>query len=255
MKTIPNVHVIDVTPENVVETGIYCIKNKKSNGYTSKLNWFKSKINHGLKIKIAVDQNKKQLGFIEYIPSELAWRPVNAENYLFIHCIVVFSKKSRAQGMASLLIQHCEQDAKAMKKNGLCVMCSDGSWMANKSVFEKNDFALVEKQGRFELMAKPFDNLKPLPSLIDWTKDHSKYKGWNLIYADQCPWHDKSVTDLKQSAAANGIKLKVTKLKTPKMAQQCPSGLGTFAIIKDGKLLADNYVSKTRFENIIKKES
>ncbi len=64
--------IITVTPENVSELGIYCIKDKSSPGYKSKINWFKSKINNGLLIKIAMDRRKKQLGFIEYIPSELA---------------------------------------------------------------------------------------------------------------------------------------------------------------------------------------
>jgi hypothetical protein len=33
-----------------------------------------------------------------------------------------------------------------------------------------------------------------------------------------------------------------------------PSGFGVFALVKDGKLLEDHYLSKRRFETIIKKE-
>jgi hypothetical protein len=50
----------------------------------------------------------------------------------------------------------------------------------------------------------------------------------------------------------NGITLTVKKLATPKEAQKAPSGFGTFSLIKDGKLLADHYISRTRFENILK---
>jgi hypothetical protein len=67
-------------------------------------------------------------------------------------------------------------------------------------------------------------------------------------------WHDKSINDLSLSAKEHGIKLNVTKIMNAKEAQLAPSGFGTFSLIKDGRLLEDHYLSKTRFENILKKE-
>jgi hypothetical protein len=81
--------IIGVTAENVAEAGICCNKDKKSPGFKAKVEWFKLKINQGLKIQLVLDERGKQIGFIEYIPGEMAWRPVNAAGYLFIHCIVV----------------------------------------------------------------------------------------------------------------------------------------------------------------------
>lgn len=254
MKTGDEIKIIDVGAENVSEAGIYCIKNKKSPGFCSKVEWFKSMTDTGLKIKIAVDSNGNQLGFIEYLPSELAWRPIKARHYLFIQCIALFTSGSRQKGIGSLLIRQCEKDANASKKAGICTMCSDGAWMANKTLFEKNGFAVAERLDRFELMIKPFMAGKPKPRFIDWTKEQSKYRGWHLVYSDQCPWHEKSVTDLRKSAKENGIELNVRKLLTPAEAQNAPSGFGTFSLIRDGKLLADHYISKTRFENILKEE-
>lgn len=248
------IKIIDVTPKNVTDTGVFCIKDKKSPGYHAKLSWFKSKINKGLKIKVATNNDRKQIGFIEYIPSELAWRPIQADNYLFIQCIVVGAKKTREKGLGSLLIQQCEQDAKALNKSGICVVSSKGSWLANKLLFEKNGYVIADQKDRFELMVKSFGAEKAKPNFIDWSKAQAKYKGWNLLYADQCPWHEKSVNDLKQAAVDNRIALKVKKIKSPQEAQNGPSGFGTFALLKDGKLLADHYISRTRFENIIRKE-
>jgi hypothetical protein len=57
-----------------------------------------------------------------------------------------------------------------------------------------------------------------------------------------------------QAASDYGIEMKVTKLLTPEEARNAPSGFGTFSLIKDGKLLEDHYLSRTRFENILKKE-
>ena len=250
-----NIKILDVTKDNVADVGIYCIKDKKSPGYHAKVEWFKTKLNKGLKIKIATDNKGKQVGFIEYIPSELAWRPIKADNYLFIQCIALFVKDAKDKGIGSFLIQQCEQDAIDNQKSGICAMSSEGPWIANKSLYEKNKFTIADSLDRFELMVKSFDNRKTKPCFINWLKQQSKYIGWNLIYSDQCPWHEKSINDIQQSAADNGIELTVKKLRTPKEAQSAPSGFGTFSLIKDGKLLADHYISRTRFENILRQET
>lgn len=249
-----NINILDVTADNISEAGIYCIKDKKSPGYNAKVKWFTAKINEGLKIKIATDNVGKQIGFIEYLPSELAWRPIKADNFYFIQCIALFVKDAKEKGDGSYLIQCCESDAKENSKSGICAMCSDGVWIANKTLYEKNNFSEVEKLDRFELMVKSFDANVKRPKFIDWKQAQKKYKGWHLIYSDQCPWHEKSMTDIKQSAIDNGIQLTITKLLTPQEAQNAPSGFGTFSLIKDGKLLADHYISRARFENILKQE-
>jgi GNAT superfamily N-acetyltransferase len=254
-KSADRINIIDVTTDNVDEVGIYCIKNKKSPGYNKKVEWFKNKINNGLRIKIATDKQGKQLGFIEFIPSEIAWRPINAQNYYFIQCIGLFVKKAKNKKIGSTLVLQCEQEARQNKKSGICTMTSDGPWIANKTLFEKNGFVIADRLGRFELMHKRLNDRGSSPRLNDWTKEQEKYKGWNLIYADQCPWHQKSITDIKRSAAEHAIKLKVFKLTTPEDAQNAPSGFGTYALIKDGRLLEDHVISRTRFENILRQEN
>ncbi len=251
---IENINIIGVTAANVAEAGLCCIKDKKAAGYKAKVEWFKLAENKGLKIFIACDNQNRQLGFIECIPSELAWRPIKAKNYLFIQCIAMYVKDAREKGIGSMLIKHCEKEAKENKKSGICAMSSEGVWMANKSLFEKNNFILADKSGRFELMYKAFDDKYPLPAFNNWTKEQARYKGWNIIYADQCPWHQKSVNDLQESAIELGINLNIVKINTAKEAQLTPSGFGTFSLINDGRLLADHYISRTRFENIIKQE-
>jgi GNAT superfamily N-acetyltransferase len=250
-----HIEILDVTTENVADIGIYCIKDKKSPGFYSKVEWFKEKLNKGLKIKIAIDDKGKQIGFIEYIPSELAWRPIKAENFYFIQCIALYVTEAKGKGIGSYLIQQCEKDAKENKKSGICAMSSTGPWIANKSLYEKNEFSIADQSGRFELMVKIFESEETLPRFYDWTKELSKYQGWHLIYSDQCPWHEKSVTDIQKYALEIGIKLKVKKLLSPNEAQKSPSGFGTFSLLKDGRLLADHYISRTRFENIIKQEA
>lgn len=243
-----------VTCANAKESGFYCVQNKKSPGHLAKMKWITGDKNGGVIIKIALDEQGKQLGFIEYVNSENAWRPVRADNFFFIQCILVISKEARSKGIASSLLNECVNEARQKGKNGVCVICSSGTWMADRTLFEKNGFTLTESLERFDLLTLQFNSNSKLPALIDWRLKLPRYMGWHLVYADQCPWHEKSVTDLQQAATDHGILLNVHKLLTPAEAREAPSGFGTFALIKDSRLIEDHYISRTRFETILKKE-
>jgi glutathionyl-hydroquinone reductase len=153
-----------------------------------------------------------------------------------------------------MLITACEEDAKSRKMKGVCAMTSSGTWITDKRLFEKNGYKITDQKGRFELMVKDFEKNGTQAEMIDWTIEQKKYRGWNLVYSDQCPWHEKSVFALSETALDSGIDLKIKKLTTPKQAKKAPSGFGTFALLRDGRLLEDHYISQTRFRNILKKE-
>ena len=246
--------IVDVTSDNVEDVGLFCIKNKQAAGYEQKLSWFQKQYINGLRLKIAFDEQENQLAFIEYIPAEYSWRPIEAPDYFFVHCIVVYAKGARQKGVGSGLLIACEDDAIANGRKGICVMTSKESWMADHTLFEKNGYRLAESRGRFDLMYKPIHNGTTKPHLLDWTKEHQAYEGWHLVYADQCPWHEKSVNDLQAEAERQGIDLIVRRFADPSEARHGPTGYGTFGLLHDGKLLADHYISRTRFKNILKKE-
>jgi len=254
MEATDQIRLIEVTPLNVEDYGLFCAKNTKAPGYAEKVNWMRKKLNSGVKLLILADAQGKQLGFVEYTPAESCWRAVDAPGYFFVQCIYVARKPNRNQNLASKLLQAIEDDARTSKKLGVCTLTSDGPWMANKTLFEKNGFIQAATRGRFELLYKPFEKESLPPSFFDWTDALEQHQGWHLLYADQCPWHEKSVTALSNVAREEGVPLQVTQLNSPKEAQKGPSGFGTFALIKDGKLLADHYLSATRFKNILKKE-
>lgn len=246
--------IVNVSPENTEEHSFFCIKNIKEPGFKAKNKWFNKRYSEGLRIKVVYSNDEKLVGFIEYVPAEFAWRPVDADNWLFIHCIMVYPNKYRSSGAATNLINEAISEAKEKGLNGVCTMSSQGSWIATKQLFLKAGFEKADKKGRFELMSY---RLKPdaiNPKFIDWENELKKYNGWHLRYADQCPWHEKGVQALIKSAAERKIKLNIKKIKSSSEAKKMPSGFGVFALIKDGKLLEDHYISKRRFETIVEKE-
>lgn len=246
--------ITDITPENVQEETLFCIKDITKPGFQSKRIWFEKQYKEGLRLKILKDVTDRMVGFIEYTPAVNAWRPIDANNFMFIHCMYVYSKKDRNKGLGSMIINEVEKDAKARKMDGLCVMTSKGSWIADKRIFEQLGFSEIAKRGRFELLSKKWNTEITDPKLIDWTLQQKKYQGWHLVYTDQCPWHEKSVEAMLNVAMDSDIDLKITKLNTAKEAQKAPSGFGVFNLLHDGKLLEDHYISATRFKNILREE-
>ncbi|WP_298895587.1 GNAT family N-acetyltransferase [uncultured Psychroserpens sp.] len=245
---------VEVTPENALKETFFCIKDTKRMGFKDKLKWFEKRYNEGLRIKILKNSEDKMIGFIEYVPAKYAWRPIDADNYMFIHCTYIYSKKERNKGYGSMLIEDAENEAKLKGFDGLCVMTSKGGWLANASLFENNGFKQIETKDRFELLSKSWNNHSKTPKFCDWTSQQKKYKGWHIVYADQCPWNEKSVAAILNVAMDYDIDIKVSKISTVKEAKRAPSGFGVFNLLRDGKLLEDHYISATRFRNILKKE-
>ncbi|MEO9966664.1 MAG: GNAT family N-acetyltransferase [Reichenbachiella sp.] len=247
-------NLVEVTPKNVIKETFFCIKDTKKQGFEDKLQWFEKRHKEGLKIKILKNDEDKMIGFIEYVPAKYAWRPIDADNHMFIHCAYIYSKSDRNNGSGSMLIEDAEQEAKAKDMDGVCVMTSKGGWLADKSLFEKNGFKQIEAKDRFELMSKTWNDGAREPRFHNWTNQQKRFKGWHLLYADQCPWSEKSVEALLNVAMDHGIDLKVSKINTVKEAKMAPSGFGVFNLLHDGELLEDHYLSATRFKNILKKE-
>jgi len=250
-----DIRVINIDPSNVSQYRPVCFLNPKNEGYLKKLEWFKKRFSEGLIIKqLYLENAKKCIGFIEYIPGEYAWRAVDAKGYMFIHCIWISPNKYKEKGYGSLLVEECIEDAEKEEKNGVAVVTSEGSFMAGKGLFLKNGFKSAAKvKPSFELMIKTLGK-GPLPKFKDWEKQLSKYEGLNIIYANQCPWVARSINDLCEIAKEKGLKLKVTELQNAEQAQSAPSIYAVFNLVYNGKLLADHYISNRRFLNILNKE-
>ena len=94
-----NFNIVDVNSDNVEQTGFFCFMSKrKAEGFQLKLQWLKQRFAEGMRIKMF---ELPERGFIEYIPGEYAWRAVEAEGYMMIHCLWVGGKKQRQRARRS----------------------------------------------------------------------------------------------------------------------------------------------------------
>jgi L-amino acid N-acyltransferase YncA len=242
-----------VGPENLDACGIGCVLDTRHEGFQPKTDWLRRRFAEGLRFLLARDRAGKPLAFLEFAPGEHAWRPVDAAGWLFVHCLWVYPRGRKHPGLGTRLIRACIDEARRADARGVAAMVSDGPWMAGKAVFLRNGFEVVAAADRFELVAHRLKD-GPDPAFRDVAGNLAKYRGLHLVYAPQCPYLPKSAADLAAVAAEHGLELNVTILDTAAKAQHAPSYYGVFSLLWNGRLLADHYVSKTRFRTILRKE-
>ncbi len=242
-----------VGPENLSECGIGCLTDRRNQGYQPKVEWLQQRLCEGLRFYLFRDDGGKPLAFLEYVPGEYAWRPVDAPGWLFVHCLWVYQSGQKVGGLGSRLIRACVEEARQTGAVGVAAIVSDGPWMVGRQVFLKSQFEQVAEIDRFQLVTHPLRE-GPNPRFRDISGNLAKYRGLHIVYAAQCPMLVKSVNDLSDMAAEHGLKLQTTKLESAREAQNAPSYYGVFSLVWNGRLLSDHYVSKGRFRNILRKE-
>jgi len=136
---------------------------------------------------------------------------------------------------------------------GVAVITSDKSFMANREIFIKNGYSVVAESRKEQLLAKRFKG-GLVPSINRWQDRLEEYHGLTMVYSKQCPWVARFVEEVKPILEKEELNPNIIELETADEAQKAPSVYGVFNLIYDGKLLADRYISTTRFLNIVKKE-
>ena len=111
---------IRITEENIDKGHIFCAMAGKQS--LVKKEWLKRRFPEGLVFYRSEERGKC---FIEYIPAENAWVPIEAAGYLYINCLWV-SGSMKGHGYSSDLLDECIRDAKAQGKKGLCILCAEG---------------------------------------------------------------------------------------------------------------------------------
>ena len=193
--------VIDLTPEHEV---LYfeCLEDwsveiKEAGDH--KACWYRKYVDRGLCVKLALDDNGKVGGMIQYLPIEESF--IQGNDLFFILCIWVHGhKKGRGnfqkKGMGNALLKAAEDDAKAKGAKG---MAAWGIWLPfwmKASWFKKHGYKKADRDGIALLMWKTFtDDAQPpcwikqnkqVPSVSDKVTVTAFINGWcsaqNMVY-------------------------------------------------------------------------
>lgn len=103
---------IRITSENIDSEHICCAMSGKQS--VAKKAWLKERFAEGLVFYRSEERGKC---FIEYIPAENAWVPIDAPGYLYINCLWI-AGSMKGHGYSSDLLNECIRDAKAQGRQG-----------------------------------------------------------------------------------------------------------------------------------------
>jgi GNAT superfamily N-acetyltransferase len=250
--------IVDLNKANIAEYGAFCLQSKKSTkGYKEKFEWIKERFKEGLRLKLLlVNEGARRgfraRGFIEYIPSECAWRGIKAERYMVIHCIWVVGK-NKGHGYGTKLLQECLNDARGM--NGVVVMTSEKTWLPKKDLFVKNGFEKVDSvPPDFELYAKRLSEKAPPPKFnpIPRSRLEKHSAGVTIFKSNQCPYADGYTNLVAEIAKRAGISCRIEHIGSCKEAQNSVDPYGTFSVLLDGKVLTYRHIKKELLNHISK---
>ncbi|HTQ95833.1 MAG TPA: GNAT family N-acetyltransferase [Candidatus Acidoferrum sp.] len=244
--------VVDTNADNIVGCSLCGNKNPKNLGHRRKTNWLKERFAEGLRYKVLRSRQFGDVGMIEYAPGSHTWRPVEAEGYFVIHCLMV-NRKHKGKGLGALLLDSCLSDAKKSKCRGVAVVTSSDSFMARSDFFIKAGFVSVASNPPYELLVKKFMKSTPDPRfIVERERVLKKYNnGLTILAADQCPYVSKSVERIAAASRTLGLEPKVVNIRSAEESRMLPRPYGVFSIVYDGKLIAERPISATRFRNII----
>ncbi len=179
--------IITITKDNLEQEHICCaISNNKDCQVAAKKAWLAERFADGLVFKKGDVRGKC---FIEYIPAEKAWAPVNADGYMYIDCFWV-SGQFKGHGYSNLLLDECIKDSKNNGKHGLVILSSKKKipYLADPKYLSYKGFMAADTaEPYYVLMYLPFDKSAKKPCFKETVKTPKiDEKGYVLYYAHQC---------------------------------------------------------------------
>lgn len=242
-------NIISVDSSNIDSEHICCaISDKKGeNCVSSKKEWMKKQFKEGLVFK-KLDARGKV--FIEYIPAENAWCPIEAEGYIFINCFWV-SGQFKGQGYANNLLQECINDARAQNKQGLVVLSSVKKmpFLSDPKYLKYRGFKVCDTANPYyELLYMPFNEKESKPKFKACCKNASIPENeMVLYYTNQCPHTDKYAPLIAEIAKTKGQSIALKKIESKDQAQNAPTPFTTYSFFYNGNFVTNEIFSESKF--------
>ena len=245
---------IQVTKENIEKEHICCaISNNKDVQVISKKAWLTERFEEGLVFLKSVERGKC---FIEYLPAENAWNPIEAEGYMYIDCLWV-AGSFKGNGYSTDLLNACIEDSKNKGKKGLCILAAAKKkpFLADPKFLKYKGFRVCdEAENGIQLWCLPFDEDAALPKLKECAKKpHIDERGYVLYYTNQCPFNAKYVPVLEELAKEQNVEFKAIHIESKEMAQSVPTPITTYALFCDGEYLTNEQMNDKRFLKLLGK--
>lgn len=239
---------IRITESNIEKEHICCaISSNKDCQVLSKKSWMKERLPEGL---VFLKGDVRGKCFIEYIPAEYAWVPVDAEGYMYIDCFWV-SGQFKGHGYSNQLLEECIRDSREKGKKGLCVLSSAKKkpFLSEPGYLKYKGFQVADTaEPYFELLYLPFEEGAPKPCFKPQVKKPQIGEdGVVLYYTSQCPFTAKYVPLVEEAAKEKKIPFQSVRINSLNMAKDAPAAATGYALFYNGKFVTNEILSVNKF--------
>ena len=237
---------IHITRENIDREHICCAMSGRQS--LAKKEWLKQRLDEGLVFYRSEERGKC---FIEYIPAENAWAPIEAAGYLYINCLWI-AGAMKGHGYANDLLEECVRDARERGSKGLCILSAQGrkrEFLADAKFLAHKGFQVADVSDcGISLMYLPLEPDAEPPKFKACAKHPAVPEdGFVLYYTDQCPFTCYWVPRVQEAAKAHGIALRVIHITDKEAARNVPAPVTTYALFRDGRFLTQSIQSDRKF--------
>lgn len=182
--------------------------------------WYNKMKDKGLGVKIAVTEDDKVVGIIQYVPLE--YSTAEGDNLYFINCIWVHGHKEgvgnfQKKGIGKLLVKAAEEDVRSKGAKGLVAWGLSIPVFMRASWFKKQGYVKIDKQSISVLLWKPFSNDAIPPKMIRQKKKPKKILGKVSVTSfinGWCPAQNMVFERAKRAASEFGDKVVFTEIDT-----------------------------------------
>ena len=239
---------IRMTKENLDREHICCaISNNSDVQVASKKAWLLDRFDEGLVFLKSAERGKC---FIEYLPAEAAWNPIDAEGYTYIDCLWV-SGSFKGHGYSNDLLNECIRDSKAQGRKGLCILSSAKKkpFLADPKYLKYKGFSVAdEADNGIQLWYLPLSPDAKKPRFRPCAKHpHIDESGYVLYYTNQCPFNAKYVPIVEATAKEYGIPFRAIRIETREQAQSAPTPVTTYALFYNGAYVTNEQMNAAKF--------
>ena len=249
-------NIITLTDGNLQQEHLCCAISSKSTetGIAAKKEWLSCRMQEGLRFK-KLDARGKV--FIEYLPAENAWVPIDAGGYMFIDCFWV-SGSFKGKGYGKQLLAECEADALSQGMKGVTLIVGNKKkpYLSDKAFMLKHGYEVCDDcPPFFELLVKRFDKKATLPRF----KDSARYgmgediRGIDIFYTAQCPFTIPYIKLIEPVILSHEYPVRLHRITTKKLAQEHVAPVTTYCVFLNGKFYSNEIFTPDKLKKLIDK--
>ena len=249
------IEILKLTEANIQEEHICCAMSSKisKDGYQAKKEWLKTEFKNGYTFK---KLNVRGKVFIEYVPIEKSWLPLNGSNYMVINCFWV-SGQFKGHGNGKKLLEQCKQDAKGM--DGIIAISSDKKrpFMTDPKFLKHQGFEIIDEAPPFfKLWGLKLNAKSNYPSIKTSAKkgETDNKEGITAYYSNSCPFTDFYTNQwLRDYAKSKNIPVTINQIKTKEDGQKMPIPWIINSVFYKGELVTLEMKAEKHLNKLIEK--